>query len=47
MTNKIMEYPEGTKMIIYSPVVHGEKGTHKDILEDLRKEGYVRVRVNG
>ena len=47
MTNKIMEYPEGTKMMITSPVVHGEKGTHKDILEDLRKEGYVRVIVNG
>ena len=47
MTNKIMEYPEGTKMIILSPVAHGEKGTHKDLLEDLRKEGYVRVRVNG
>ena len=47
MTNKIMEYPEGTKLIILSPVVHGEKGTHKDLLEDLRKEGYVRVRVNG
>ena len=47
MTNKILEYPLGTKMIIMSPVVHGEKGTHKDLLEDLRKEGYVRVRVNG
>ena len=47
MTNKIMEYPEGTKLIIMSPVVHGEKGTHKDILDDLRKEGYIRVRVNG
>ncbi len=47
MTNKIMEYPLGTKMIIYSPVVHGEKGTHKDILENLRKDGYIRVRVNG
>ena len=47
MTNKIMEYPLGTKMIIYSPVVHGEKGTHKDVLENLRKEGYIRVRVNG
>lgn len=30
-----------------APVAHGEKGTHKDLLEDLRKEGYVRVRVNG
>ena len=47
MTNKIMEYPLGTKMVILSPVVHGEKGTHKDLLESLRKEGYVRVRVNG
>ena len=47
MTQKIIEYPLGTKMIIMSPVVHGEKGTHKDLFEKLRKEGYVRVRVNG
>ena len=47
MTNKVLEYPEGTKLIVLSPVVHGEKGTHKDLLEKLRKEGYVRVRVNG
>ena len=46
MTNKLLEYPLGTKMIIMSPVVHGEKGTHKDVLDDLRKEGYVRVRIN-
>ena len=47
MTNKILEYPLGTKLVILSPVVHGEKGTHKDLLENLRKEGYVRVRING
>ena len=47
MTNKIMEYPEGTKLIVMSPVVHGEKGTHKDLLDNLRKEGYIRVRING
>ncbi len=47
MTNKILEYPLGTKMVIMSPVVHGEKGEHKDILESLRKQGYIRVRVNG
>ena len=46
MTNKVLEYPLGTKIIIMSPVVHGEKGTHKDVFEKLRKEGYVRVRVN-
>ncbi len=47
ITNKVLEYPLGTRLIIYSPVVHHEKGTHKDLLDDLRKEGYIRVRVNG
>ena len=47
MTNKVLEYPLGTKLIILSPVVHGEKGTHKETLDKLRKEGYVRVRING
>ena len=47
MTNKILEYPLGTKLIIMSPVIHGEKGTHKDLLDDLRKQGYVRARING
>ena len=47
MTNKILEYPIGTKLVILSPVVHGEKGTHKDLLENLRKDGYLRVRING
>ena len=47
MTNKLLEYEVGTKMIIMSPIVHGEKGTHKDTLDRLRKEGYIRVRING
>ena len=47
IVNKLLEYPVGTKMIIMSPIVHGEKGTHKDLLDSLRKEGFVRVRVNG
>ena len=47
IVDKVLENEIGTKLIIMAPVVHGEKGTHKDLLEDLRKEGYVRVRVNG
>ena len=47
MTNKILEYPEGTKLIVMAPVVHGEKGTQKDLLETLQKEGYVRVNIDG
>ena len=46
MTNKILEYPLGTKLIIMSPIVEGEKGTHKDLLDNLRKDGYTRVRIN-
>ena len=47
MTNKIMNYPEKTKIEIMAPIVRGEKGAHQDILDDLRKKGYSRVRING
>ena len=47
MTNKIMDFPEGTKIEIMAPVVRGEKGAHAQILDDLRQKGYSRVRVNG
>ena len=47
MVSKIEEYPIGTKLIISSPVIEGEKGTHKDLLDNLRKDGYIRVRING
>ena len=47
MTNKIMDFPEGTKIEIMSPVVRGEKGAHIQILDDLRQKGYSRVRING
>ncbi len=46
MTNKVMEYT-GKTVTILSPIVHGEKGTHKDLFDELRKEGYSKVRVNG
>ena len=46
MANKILEKEEKTKLIIMSPVVTGEKGTHKELFEKLRKDGFVRVRVN-
>lgn len=47
MTNKVLELETGTKIEIMAPVVHGEKGSHKDLFDDLRKSGYSRVRVNG
>ena len=47
MTNRIMDLEPGSKLEIMAPVVHGEKGTHKDLFDELRKNGYSRVRVNG
>ena len=47
MVNKVLELGEDTKIEILSPVVHGEKGTHQDLFDDLRKKGFTRVRVNG
>ena len=47
MTNKVLELEEKTKIIILSPVIEGKKGTHKDLFEDLRKSGYVRVNIDG
>lgn len=46
MTNKVMEHI-GKTVSILAPIVHGEKGTHKDLFDNLRKEGFSKVRVNG
>ncbi|MDD4809379.1 MAG: excinuclease ABC subunit UvrA, partial [Bacilli bacterium] len=46
MVNQVLEIKEQSKIRVLSPVVHGEKGTHKDLLDSLRKDGYVRVRVD-
>ncbi len=46
MTNKVMDY-KGQTISILAPIVHGEKGTHKDLFDELRKDGFSKVRVNG
>lgn len=47
MVDRILEYPERTKLQILAPVVSGRKGEHTKVLEQLKKEGYVRLRVDG
>ena len=47
MVNKIEKLPLNSKIMILSPVVDGEKGTHAELLDNLRKDGYARVRING
>lgn len=45
--DQLMSLPEGTKMQILAPVVRQRKGEHVKVLNDARKSGYVRVRVDG
>lgn len=47
MLDRILELPERSKVQILSPVVTGKKGQHKKILEGIRKQGYLRVRIDG
>lgn len=47
MANKVLEIQSGTKIMVMAPVVKGEKGTHKDTLEQLRKDGYIRCKIDG
>ena len=46
MTNQVLALEENSKVKILSPVIYGEKGTQKDVLDKLKKDGYVRVKID-
>ncbi|WP_426350112.1 excinuclease ABC subunit UvrA [Alloiococcus sp. CFN-8] len=47
IVDKVMELPERTKIQILAPIIRGRKGTHEKVLESIKKNGYVRARVDG
>jgi excinuclease ABC subunit A len=47
IVDAILEMAEGSRILILAPLIKDRKGEHKGVLEDVRKMGYVRVRVNG
>ena len=47
IVDQILSMPEGTRFQVLSPVIRGKKGEHVKVLEDARKSGYARVRVDG
>lgn len=47
MVDRIMEYPERTRLQILAPLISGRKGEHTKLLADIQKQGFVRVRING
>jgi excinuclease ABC subunit A len=47
MVDQLVALPEGTRLMLIAGIVRGKKGEHQKVLEDIRKNGYVRVRVDG
>lgn len=47
MVDRIVQYPEKTRLQILAPVITGRKGEHKSLFADIAKQGFVRVRVDG
>ncbi len=47
MVDQIVSWPEATKIIIMAPMIRDQKGEHRHLLEEVKKSGYQRVRVDG
>jgi len=47
MVDAILSLPSGSKVMILAPLVRGRKGEYRELFEEVRREGYVRVRVDG
>ncbi len=47
IVDAILKLPEGSRLLVLAPVVRGRKGTYQAVLEEIRKAGFVRVRVDG
>jgi excinuclease ABC subunit A len=47
MVDRVMTLPAGSRVLVLAPVVRGRKGEYRKLFWDLRRQGYVRVRVNG
>ena len=47
MADHVEKLPEGTRVMVLGPVVKGRKGEYRSLIEDVRKSGFVRVRVDG
>ncbi|MGA8014933.1 MAG: excinuclease ABC subunit UvrA, partial [Candidatus Dormiibacterota bacterium] len=47
IADQVLALPEGTRLMVAAPMVQGRKGEHRDVLEEARRKGFVRARVDG
>ena len=47
IVDSILSFEEGTRLMVLAPLVRGKKGEHKDIIDEAKREGFVRLRIDG
>lgn len=47
MVDHVLELPEDTKLMLLAPIIQDRKGEHKELLEDMKRQGFIRARVDG
>ena len=47
MVDAVLAYPEGSRLQVLAPVIRGKKGEHAKVLEEARKSGFIRARIDG
>lgn len=47
IVNQVLEYKDGSKIFLYSPLIRDKKGTYEKLIDKVRREGFVRIRIDG
>ena len=47
MVDQVLSQPEGARLMLLAPIVQGRKGEHREVIDSLRRQGFVRARING
>src|SRR5437764_1817227 len=47
MVDQVLSQPEGARLMLLAPIVQGRKGEHREMIDALRRQGFVRARING
>ena len=47
MVDRVMELPKQSRLLLLAPIIKERKGEHKQLIQDLRRQGYIRARING
>lgn len=47
IVDSVLSFEEGTRLMVLAPLIRGRKGEHKEIIEEAKREGFVRLRING